>query len=53
VLVEGPKGKLTAMLPTGIKLEKQDSTLVAVREKEELAVLHGLTRALVSTGSRA
>jgi large subunit ribosomal protein L6 len=48
VLVEGPKGKLTAMLPTGIKLEKQDGTLVAVREKEELAALHGLTRALVS-----
>jgi large subunit ribosomal protein L6 len=48
VLVEGPKGKLTAMLPTGIKLEKQDSNLVAVRDKEELAALHGLTRALVS-----
>jgi large subunit ribosomal protein L6 len=48
VLVEGPKGKLTAMLPTGIKLEKQDGTLIAVREKEELAALHGLTRALVS-----
>ena len=27
VLVEGPKGKLTAMLPTGITLEKQDSNL--------------------------
>jgi large subunit ribosomal protein L6 len=48
VLVEGPKGKLTALLPAGIKLEKQDSTLVAVRENEELAALHGLTRALVS-----
>jgi large subunit ribosomal protein L6 len=48
VLVEGPKGKLTAMLPTGIKLDKQDGNLVAVREKEELAALHGLTRALVS-----
>jgi large subunit ribosomal protein L6 len=48
VLVEGPKGKLTAMLPTGIKLEKQDGNLIAVREKEELAALHGLTRALVS-----
>ena len=48
VLVEGPKGKLTAMLPTGIKLEKQDGHLIAVREKEELAALHGLTRALVS-----
>jgi large subunit ribosomal protein L6 len=48
VLVEGPKGKLTAMLPTGITLEKKDGTLLAVREKEELAALHGLTRALVS-----
>jgi large subunit ribosomal protein L6 len=48
VLVEGPKGKLSAMLPTGIKLEKQDGHLIAVREKEELAAIHGLTRALVS-----
>jgi large subunit ribosomal protein L6 len=48
VLVEGPKGKLTALLPQGIKLEKKDGTLLAVREKEELAALHGLTRALVS-----
>ena len=48
VLVEGPKGKLTAMLPSGIKLEKKDGSLLAVREKEELAALHGLTRALVS-----
>ena len=48
VLVEGPKGKLSAMLPTGIKLEKKDGTLLAVRDKEELAALHGLTRALVS-----
>ena len=48
VLVEGPKGKLTAMLPSGITLEKKDGTLLAVREKEDLAPLHGLTRALVS-----
>jgi large subunit ribosomal protein L6 len=48
VLVEGPKGKLTAMLPSGITLEKKDGTLLAVREKEDLAALHGLTRALVS-----
>src|ERR1700685_1945227 len=48
VLVEGPKGKLTAMVPAGITLEKKDGTLVAVREKEELAALHGLTRALGS-----
>jgi len=48
VLVEGPKGKLSSMLPTGIKLEKKDGTLLAVRDKEDLAALHGLTRALVS-----
>jgi large subunit ribosomal protein L6 len=48
VLVEGPKGKLSALLPTGITLEKKDGILLAVRQKEELAALHGLTRALVS-----
>ena len=48
VLVEGPKGKLSALLPAGITLEKKDGTLLAVREKDELAALHGLTRALVS-----
>ena len=48
VLVEGPKGKLTAMVPAGIKLETKDGHLIEVREKEEFAALHGLTRALVS-----
>src|SRR6202167_6218081 len=48
VLVEGPKGKLTALLPAGVKLETKDSTLVAVRESDKFAALHGLTRALVS-----
>jgi large subunit ribosomal protein L6 len=48
VLVEGPKGKLSALLPTGITLESKDGILLAVREKESLAALHGLTRALVS-----
>jgi large subunit ribosomal protein L6 len=48
VLVEGPKGKLSALLPTGITLETKDGNLLAVREKESLAALHGLTRALVS-----
>jgi large subunit ribosomal protein L6 len=48
VLVEGPKGKLSALLPTGITLETKDGNLLAVREKESRAALHGLTRALVS-----
>jgi large subunit ribosomal protein L6 len=48
VLVEGPKGKLTALVPKGITLEKKGSELVANRENDSLAALHGLTRALVS-----
>jgi large subunit ribosomal protein L6 len=48
VLVEGPKGKLSALLPTGITLETKDGHLLALREKESLAALHGLTRSLVS-----
>src|ERR1700679_497723 len=48
VLVEGPKGKLRALLPKGITLKTEDGNLVAVRENDTLAPLHGLTRALVS-----
>ena len=40
--------RLADMLPSGIKLEKQEGNLIAVREKEEFAAIHGLTRALVS-----
>src|SRR3954462_2583163 len=48
VLVEGPKGKLSTTVPSGIKLEQKDGLLVAVRESEDKAALHGLTRALVA-----
>ncbi len=48
VLVEGPKGKLTALLPKGITLATENGQLIAARENESLAPLHGLTRALVS-----
>src|SRR5437763_1082981 len=47
VLVEGPKGKVTAMLPGGITLVQKDGTLVAERENEKQAAFHGLARALV------
>ncbi|MCZ2153623.1 MAG: 50S ribosomal protein L6 [Bryobacterales bacterium] len=46
--VEGPKGKLTVPIPAGIKLEQKDSTLHVVRESDEYAAVHGLTRALTS-----
>ena len=47
VLVEGPKGKVTAILPGGITLAQKDGTLVAERENDKQAAFHGLARALV------
>jgi large subunit ribosomal protein L6 len=48
VLVEGPKGKLSTTVPAGIKVEQKDGNIVATRESDEKAALHGLTRALVA-----
>ena len=48
VLVEGPKGKVSAMIAQGISLETKDGVLNVVRDNEKNAALHGLTRALVS-----
>src|SRR5947209_4838402 len=47
VSVQGPKGKLDTPVPTGIKVEQKDGHLVAVRESDSQAALHGLARALV------
>jgi large subunit ribosomal protein L6 len=47
ILVQGPKGKLHAALPPGIRLERRDSFVVAIRDRDEDAALHGLTRSLV------
>jgi large subunit ribosomal protein L6 len=48
VAVQGPKGKLDTMIPAGIKVEQQDGHIVALRENDSQAALHGLTRALVN-----
>jgi len=48
VALQGPKGKLDTVVPAGIKVEQQDGHLVAVREDDSQAALHGLTRALVN-----
>ena len=48
VLVEGPKGKVSALLPGGITLVQKDGTLVAERQKDSQAAFHGLARALVA-----
>jgi large subunit ribosomal protein L6 len=47
VLVEGPKGKVSALVAAGIKLEGKDGTLNISREDDKYAAVHGLTRALV------
>ena len=48
VSVEGPKGKLDTELPPGIRMEQQDGHLVAIRETDDQAAVHGLARALVN-----
>jgi len=47
VTVEGPKGKLEQVIPAGIKIETKDGHILAVRENDSQAAVHGLTRALV------
>ena len=47
VLVEGPKGKVTAMLPGGITLVQKDGHLLTERQNDKQAAFHGLARALV------
>ena len=47
VLVEGPKGKVSALIAEGISLETKDGVLHVNRESDKYAAVHGLTRALV------
>jgi len=48
VAVQGPKGKVDTVVPRGIRVEQQDGHIVALRENDSQAALHGLTRALVN-----
>ena len=48
VAVQGPKGKMETPLPEGIKVEQKDGNLVAIRENDSQAAVHGLARALVN-----
>ena len=48
VAVQGPKGKLDTRIPAGIRVEQQDGNIVALRQNDSQAALHGLTRALVN-----
>ena len=47
VWVEGPKGKVSALIAEGISLETKDGVLHVNRESDKYAAMHGLTRSLV------
>ncbi len=48
VAVQGPKGKLDTALPEGISIQQKDGIIVAARQDDSQAALHGLARALVN-----
>lgn len=48
IQVEGPKGKLIVPLPNGVRVEQKDGTLEILRDADQFAALHGLTRALTA-----
>jgi len=48
VAVQGPKGKLDTEVPAGITFQHKDGIIVAVRQDDSQAALHGLARALVN-----
>ena len=47
VLVEGPKGKVAALIPEGISLVEKDGILSVERQNDSQKAVHGLARALV------
>jgi len=47
VLVEGPRGKVSALIAEGISLETVGGELHVNRDTDKQAAVHGLTRALV------
>jgi len=54
VVVTGPKGSVTSLVPPGIRWEKKDKDLVAIRRDDSgpQRAFHGLARALVANAVR-
>src|SRR5271154_5496464 len=48
MLVEGPKGTLHVPITEGIQVRQTDGTLEILRDSDQHAALHGLTRALAA-----
>ena len=49
IAVEGPKGKLKVPIPDGISVRQADGHLEVLRDSDQRAALHGLTRALAAS----
>src|SRR5579863_7787114 len=52
IKVQGPKGTLEVPLPSGIRVQQNDGKLELIRESDQYAALHGLTRALTANAVR-
>ncbi len=50
--VQGPKGKLTTTIPAGVNLKVDESRLVAERQDDDHAAIHGTLRALIANAVR-
>jgi large subunit ribosomal protein L6 len=48
IKVQGPRGTLEVPLPAGISVKQNDGRVELVRESDQYAALHGLTRALMA-----
>ena len=48
LLVEGPKGKQTVPVPAGISIREENGVIEVLRDGDDKAALHGLTRALLA-----
>ncbi|MDE3195654.1 MAG: 50S ribosomal protein L6 [Acidobacteriota bacterium] len=46
--VQGPKGALEVPVPEGIRVQQNDGKLELLRDSDDHAALHGLTRALLA-----
>ena len=47
IVVEGPKGKVSALIPAGITVSEKDGVLTVERPDDAHSAVHGLARALV------
>lgn len=50
--VQGPKGKLSAVIPAGVTLKVEEGKLVAERRDDSHTAIHGTTRALIANAVR-